>query len=139
MGPGTEIRVADRAAGWARLVAERNHTTVGSVVLAWDEDRPEAPGVPVLRNLFVEPPWRNAGVGTALVSAVERLAAESGSARLLLDVEGANADASRLYRRLGYLPVGPPRRYEFTQVDDGGGSRPVQVSSQSWVKVLRPP
>lgn len=80
---------------------------VGAVYL-WLEpaDEPEIrdylPGVPFLNHLQVAAPYRNHNVGTMLVTATERTAADLGHRQLALAVGLLNPKAEHLYRRLGY-------------------------------------
>ena len=56
-----------------------------------------------LDDLSVAEDCRNKGIGTALIHAAEKYAAEIGIAKIVLHVEKANEDAYRLYLRLGYI------------------------------------
>jgi GNAT superfamily N-acetyltransferase len=58
-----------------------------------------------IRRVYVRPAWRNKGVGRALVSALVEEARKS-FARVRLRAE--NADAARLYERLGFVPIENP-------------------------------
>ena len=55
-----------------------------------------------LDDLSVAEEYRNNGIGTKLIHAAEKYAAEIGVAKITLHVEKANEDAYRLYLRLGY-------------------------------------
>ena len=59
------------------------------------------PGVPELA-LAVEPEYRRAGVGEALMRALARLAKTEGYGRLRLSVAPGNIAAKTLYERVGY-------------------------------------
>jgi GNAT superfamily N-acetyltransferase len=62
-------------------------------------------GMGRIRRVFVRRAWRNAGVGRALVSALVEEARQSfDSVRLRAE----NADAARLYERMGFLPLNSP-------------------------------
>jgi [ribosomal protein S18]-alanine N-acetyltransferase len=93
------------AAGWWEVVTRPEWTTI----LARSEGGPVAAMVlaswaPVasLASLAVHPDWRRRGLGTVLLrQAIER--ARRGGARWLsLDVDLANLEARRLYRREGF-------------------------------------
>jgi GNAT superfamily N-acetyltransferase len=56
----------------------------------------------VLNDLFVAPEGRRKGVGEALLERARRHAEETGAAYLELATERGNADAQRLYERLGW-------------------------------------
>ncbi|WP_424006152.1 GNAT family N-acetyltransferase [Haloferax denitrificans] len=58
----------------------------------------------MIRNLFVRPSSRDAGVGTRLLEAAENALAEAGVDTVALDVLAANDAARRFYRRHGYRP-----------------------------------
>ena len=55
-----------------------------------------------LSNLYVEPGFRDQGVGSALLEAAESTLAEKGADVVVLEVMAANEDARRFYRRHGY-------------------------------------
>ena len=70
---------------------------------------------------------RGRGIGTALMRAAEDWAREQGLEVLELDVAEPNADARRLYERLGYVPIAASlaRRLQADDTSgrrDGGGS-----------------
>ncbi|GAB3864549.1 hypothetical protein GCM10027610_113080 [Dactylosporangium cerinum] len=89
------------------LVAWLHGEAVGCVYV-WFEDAEEAelrkhlPGVPLLNRLRVVEPLRNNRFGTALVHAAERLVRKQGHTQLALGISLDNADAERLYLRLGF-------------------------------------
>ena len=56
----------------------------------------------IIENLYVQPEYRNRGVGTALLDAAERALAESGVDRIALEAMADNEAARRLYARRGY-------------------------------------
>lgn len=58
-----------------------------------------------LRDLFVAPGHRRAGVGLALVSSVSDGARAAGALRLALQTETDNTAALALYHRLGFVDV----------------------------------
>lgn len=62
------------------------------------------PGI-YLEDLFVEPEARGAGLGTALLTAIARIALERGCARLEWAVLDWNAPALGFYRALGARPM----------------------------------
>jgi len=75
-------------------------------------------------------------VGTALVKAVEAIAAESGMDEVNLEVEIDNEDAIRLYRRLGYRICGDPVMDRWTRLEDDGSSETIEVPVFVMVKRL---
>jgi len=60
------------------------------------------PGSFYINMLATYPKFRNAGIGTKLMSIVDRLALEAGCEILSVEVFEQNAGALRLYQRLGY-------------------------------------
>ena len=58
----------------------------------------------VVSNIYVEPPHRDAGVGTELLEAAEADLRERGVDAFALEVLADNDAARRFYRRHGYLP-----------------------------------
>jgi GNAT superfamily N-acetyltransferase len=58
-----------------------------------------------IRRVYVRPRWRNCGVGRALVTA---LIAEARKRFPTVRLRAENADAGRLYERIGFLPIGDP-------------------------------
>jgi ribosomal protein S18 acetylase RimI-like enzyme len=56
----------------------------------------------VVENLYVEPAWRNQGIGTDLLAAAERALAGRGVDTVRLEVLAANDHARRFYARAGY-------------------------------------
>lgn len=82
-------RAGDDVTGFATFTIER-----GSIDL--DVTRG------VLSNLYVRPPYRNRGVGSALVAAVESELASRDVSVVTLEVMADNDAAKRFYRRNGY-------------------------------------
>lgn len=95
----------------------------GRLVAVGGVDLTSTPGVGGLWMLAVRPSWQSLGVGTLLIGALEGAAAGRGLAEVELSVEDDNPDATRLYRRLGYAPVG--RREDTWPLDDGSLHRTV--------------
>ena len=56
----------------------------------------------LLSNLYVEPAFRDRGIGAALLEAAEEVAADRGADDLLLEVMAKNGAARRFYEREGY-------------------------------------
>ena len=59
----------------------------------------------MVRDLFVDPQWRRAGVARALLDAVRVAAQERGALRLTVQTETDNVSALRLYEQYGFGPV----------------------------------
>ena len=81
------------------LVAWDGEVAVGHAHVAWTDTEL---GFPELQDFFVLPDRRNAGIGTRLTLAAERLVAERGHDRCSIGVSISNDGARRLYERLGY-------------------------------------
>jgi len=62
------------------------------------------PGI-YLEDLFVHPPYRGRGIGTALITYLARLAVERGCGRLEWSVLDWNAPAIKVYQALGAVPL----------------------------------
>jgi GNAT superfamily N-acetyltransferase len=58
-----------------------------------------------IKDLFVLPTHRRAGVGRALLASIRAAAIESGVLRLVLQTEDDNDPALRLYADSGYTPI----------------------------------
>ncbi|RDZ63244.1 GNAT family N-acetyltransferase [Haloferax sp. Atlit-12N] len=58
----------------------------------------------MIRNLFVRPVYRDAGVGAQLLAAAETALGDAGADTVALDVLADNDAARRFYRRHGYRP-----------------------------------
>ena len=82
-------RLAGEIVGFASVTIER-----GSLEL--DSTRG------LLSNIYVEPAFRDRGIGTALLAAAEEVAADRDADELLLEVMATNEAARRFYRREGY-------------------------------------
>jgi GNAT superfamily N-acetyltransferase len=59
----------------------------------------------MVRDVFVDPRWRRAGVARDLLDAVRAAAQQRGALRLTLQTEDDNLAALRLYERYGFGPV----------------------------------
>lgn len=94
----------------AMVLALANGFPVGQV---WVDFAREFPRFWALR---VFPPLQGAGIGSRLLAEAERMAAGTGARAAEVGVEPDNPRASKLYRRLGYRPVGEETEqvgYEF--------------------------
>ncbi len=91
------------AAERALLVAQDRSGIVGTVQLVLDQPENQ-PHRADLSKLLVHRRARRAGVGEALMRAVEPLARQHGKSLMVLDT--ASSDAERLYERLGWQRVG---------------------------------
>ncbi len=73
----------------------------------------------MVRDVFVDPPWRRTGVARALLDAVRSAAEQRGALRLTLQTEDDNAGALRLYERYGFGPVTGLRHLMLTLPPNG--------------------
>ena len=95
---------------------------VGHVHVAWSGGKL---GVPEIQDVFVVPRHRRRGIAAGLTTAAERETAARGHVRVSLSHGIANADARRLYGRLGYRDAGlDPEPVRGTVLMRG---RPVEV------------
>lgn len=58
----------------------------------------------LVENLYVEPAYRNEGVGTALLNRAEQELSDRGVDVVALDVMADNEEGRRFYREQGYQP-----------------------------------
>ncbi len=85
------------------LVARLGSTVVGFASFAVEHGSLELDATRGhLSNLYVDPAFRNHGIGTALLEAVEDALADQGIDILLLEVMADNEAARRFYARKGY-------------------------------------
>jgi ribosomal protein S18 acetylase RimI-like enzyme len=115
------------------LVAEADNLLVGQVFIQFDSVEPRfADGVQraYLYSLRVMKPFRRKGLGTQLVEAAEEAILARGLCWATIAVAKNNADALRLYERLGYCVfTDDPGHWSFT---DPAGMRH-HVSEPSWI------
>jgi len=71
-----------------------------------------------INNLAVLPPYRRAGVATALLRHVLREGARLGAVRATLEVRRSNDPARILYERFGFSTAGTRRAYYTKPVED---------------------
>mgnify|MGYP000144456830 CR=1 FL=1 len=70
----------------------------------------------VVRNVYVEPAYRDDGVGTALMDAAESALRDAGATVVSLESMAANRGAREFYRKRGY----EPHRVQFEKSIDCG-------------------
>jgi ribosomal-protein-alanine N-acetyltransferase len=71
-----------------------------------------------INNLAIRPGFRGQGLGTALVSEVLAQAQTLGATRATLEVRQSNANARRMYERLGFHLAATRRDYYTSPVED---------------------
>lgn len=69
----------------------------------------------VVRNVYVDPEYRNRGIGGALLDAAETALADAGATVVALEAMAGNDRARGFYRRRGYAP----HRVQFEKPLDG--------------------
>ena len=116
------------------LVAIKEGRAVGTISIGGGQFQRE--GSMRLFALNVGPAFRRQGVGTALVKAVEAIAAERGLAEVNLEVTIDNEDSIRLYRRLGYRICGDTVTGRWERKLDDGSSETIEVPVFVMVKKL---
>jgi putative acetyltransferase len=109
-----------------KLTVEQMAGADTTVFIARDEDgraigcgalRVHSAELGEVKRMFTDPQVRGKRIGSALVEAIEALAAEKGLKQLMLET-GAAADmpeAHRLYVRSGFVPRGPFLDYPDSQ------------------------
>lgn len=107
---------ADSLRGWARdpdavlLVADSGGRVVGMVLLLPGRDQGGAgdlvPGLRHLTGLAVRPECQRSGIGSALLDAALREAADRDARRVTLWTAEDNAAAQRLFVSRGFAPTG---------------------------------
>ena len=116
------------------LVAELDEHVVGTVSTGgWGFQRPNS-----LRMfaLDVGKAFRNRGVGTALIDAVEAAAISLHMNEVNLEVSVDNVNAFRLYERLGYRCLPEPVTDYWDELDEHGNRRTVQALSWIMIKEI---
>jgi ribosomal-protein-alanine N-acetyltransferase len=71
-----------------------------------------------INNVAIRPVYRTRGLGTALMTRVLTEARRLGARRATLEVRASNADALRLYERLGFYVAATRRNYYTNPVED---------------------
>ena len=116
------------------LVAVQDGRAVGTISIGGGQF--QRVGALRLFALNVGPAFRRRGVGTALVKAVEAIAAEKGLAEVNLEVTTDNEDAIRLYRKLGYRIYGDTVTGRWERKLDDGSSETIEAPVFVMVKRL---
>jgi ribosomal protein S18 acetylase RimI-like enzyme len=108
-----ELYGAFFAGGGFAVLAERGDELIGYALVALktsaetelDDTWVSAPRVAEIETLSVLPAARGAGVGTALLDAVDAELAAEGIGDVLIAAMAGNVDAIRLYERRGFRPA----------------------------------
>ena len=140
LGPGTSAaqvraRLEENREGLrSMIVAVREGRAVGSVSIGGGRFLRE--GSMRLFSLDVGPAFQRKGVGTALINAVEDIAAGRGLNEVNLEVGIDNEEAIRLYRRLGYQRCGEIVMDRWQRLQDDGSSETIETPLFVLVKRL---
>lgn len=94
------------------LVAENENETLGYI------GGIETDGC-YITNVAVFPSFRGQGTGTLLLQSLEQGAKKRGCEFITLEVRKSNADAVRLYSRLGYNIAGERKNFYSEPVENG--------------------
>ena len=116
------------------LIAARDGVAIATISIGGGQFQRE--GAMRLFALNVGPAFRRRGVGTALVKAVEAIAAERGLAEVNLEVTIDNEDSIRLYRKLGYRICGDTVTGRWERKLDDGSSETIEAPLFVMVKKL---
>ena len=104
----------------ALLVAEVDGRIVGQIFVQLEATFMGQPDTTAYLYAFrVRPPFRNRGIGTALVVEAEALLLQKGFTRAVIAVAKDNEPAWRLYERLGYVRFGEDAG-EWSYIDEHG-------------------
>ena len=106
LGPG--LRAAPNA---FVLFGEQAGRVVGAAVCFWGFSTFAGRPSVNLHDFSVLPQAQGQGVGTALLTELERRARERGCAKLTLEVHASNEGARRLYARFGFEGWDPPTHF----------------------------
>lgn len=101
----TRASVREAAAGHAvagGLLVARDDRLVGFVMFHVEDHGGDRRGV--VENIYVEPAYRNDGVGSELLAGAEKRLSDQGAAYVSLEAMAGNDAARRFYRRQGYEP-----------------------------------
>jgi ribosomal protein S18 acetylase RimI-like enzyme len=108
---GDRNRTAVRESIVQRVVADNVRTAridgriVGFVMVTIDSGRYEQDETRgLIENIFVEPAYRNQGIGSELLDVAERVLRRAGADRLALEAMADNESARQFYRAHGYAP-----------------------------------
>ncbi len=94
------------------LVAESDGTVLGYVGAQTAADESD------IMNLAVHPQYRRHALGQKLLSALQQVLTENGSAAITLEVRVSNLPAISLYEKLGFQTVGRRPNYYFHPRED---------------------
>jgi GNAT superfamily N-acetyltransferase len=123
------------------LVCWQGDEPLGWALVQWsgctgENARAAFPSGIEVNHLQVRPEFRGRGAGTAIVTAAEQMVRDRGAGQIALGVGVENADAARLYRRLGYQSTGVLDTFSYSWFDDQGGRHDEVESSELLVKRL---
>jgi ribosomal protein S18 acetylase RimI-like enzyme len=125
-----------RAIMW---IAELNGTgLIGQCFVSLNGNRPELANGTTRAYIYgfrVQPQYRNQGIGTQIMQAIEEDLKQRGFCQITLNVGQDNNDARRFYERLQYLVVdSDPGRWSY--IDDKGKRRDMHEPAWRMIKDL---
>ena len=95
----------DRSLGRVWLIRHEG-TDVGYLLLAFSFSLESNGRIAFVDELFLEPAYREKGIGAAVLKKVESVCVRLGIKTLRLESEGHNERATALYARMGYIDHG---------------------------------
>jgi ribosomal protein S18 acetylase RimI-like enzyme len=97
------------------ITAFMNGEIVGSVMLYWKpEEGEQGEKQGFTEHIFVMPPWRKKGVGSALIGMGLSYLKKHGAKTAFLEVRANNENALNVYKRMGYRVVKEQKVLEYT-------------------------
>lgn len=94
-----------RIVGDELYVAEREGSIVGFVTFTVEQGRyAQTATTGVVENLYVEPEFRDRGIGSALLATAEERLGEAGATVITIEAMADNDAARAFYARHGYTP-----------------------------------
>jgi len=108
-----ERQLAQDDAPFGCLIAEKDGRTCGFALYFYAYSTWEGSATIYLEDLYVNPNFRGAGIGAALMSFLAEIAQQKGCRRLEWSVLDWNATAIDFYERLGAKPIAGWTRYRM--------------------------
>jgi ribosomal protein S18 acetylase RimI-like enzyme len=97
------------------LVARNGESVIGVAVLSYSWTLERGGQTCWLDELYVNPEWRNHGIGKSLVRKAIELTTNDGCISMELEVESGHERAANLYQREGFLVHSRTRYYRHLQ------------------------
>lgn len=71
-----------------------------------------------ITNIAIDPPYRRKGIGERMLRQIMEMGREEGMRLMTLEVRASNTPAQRMYRKLGFIPVGTRKGYYADNGED---------------------